>query len=723
MQAPPAPQAPVPNVAAVQPAPLPVAPVAATTYRESYLDPQHDAFGGNYINLYNEYAVGNTQPLPLRNSVYRAGNSGTLIHCLVHVKDPNGAVHDPGTIVAIHRLTRHDPRFGQLPLPYDNMGLGFFGDTQNGQVPTTVHVVDAWYNQTAVTQVPTAGLLAQEFAAHPADQFFGPYLAGAPDTTPVVTRPLILVPNKYAAPFLTTGMTPRDAYQVLMGMIQQDGNEVACEPLLDWLRATLTLRGGAAPTPITCVAPATPPFFVDPATQQAFTDYRVQTFYRDFPQLQAGHQHQSAVLIAQGLTTLTDEQRQSRLEAQQHHADRLAPKKPSDLFGPRLERLMKWCQVASEADLPPIYALLAKDKKRGRIALQVAVEDTLETLHYTEDFPVSTNLANKIQELKWSSALPDNLSLGLHLFSLGSLDAEVIEEQRLINQHADALYAGEASPALLDIVTVHDTKQDVCVPRTFAQLRYLVERSEALWTVLLGSQHPVPMQHRAFRDMLVTREQRLELISTRDPTYRHMVPALLGRTIQIEVNHWLQTQARTALPVAFASLTDVFIDIDRHKQWEPVFPPQYMSVVKPTGATGASVNVPYSSTASTAGTTASTLSTISSLGAASTTSPPTSAPSAAPAPRTNTVVRQVAYNESIFGRFKALGHKAQAVKAYVRKQRVAYPENAAGNKMCMSYHVIGVCNDTCRQASDHIVHTAAEDETLRAWCEEHFKIE
>ena len=60
--------------------------------------------------------------------------------------------------------------------------------------------------------------------------------------------------------------------------------------------------------------------------------------------------------------------------------------------------------------------------------MQVAVEDALETLHYVEDFLVSTNLANKIQELKWSSALPDNLSLGLHLFALGPLDAEVIEE-------------------------------------------------------------------------------------------------------------------------------------------------------------------------------------------------------------------------------------------------------------------------------------------------------
>jgi hypothetical protein len=73
-------------------------------------------------------------------------------------------------------------------------------------------------------------------------------------------------------------MKPRDAYQVLLGLIQQDGNAVACEPLLDWLRTTLTTRGGANPTPVTCTVPAVPPSFVDPAVQQSFADYRVQVF-------------------------------------------------------------------------------------------------------------------------------------------------------------------------------------------------------------------------------------------------------------------------------------------------------------------------------------------------------------------------------------------------------------------------------------------------------------
>ena len=695
MQAPPAGGVPLQAPVIANP-PAPLAAVAPTTYHAAYTDQQYDTFQGNYVNLYNEYATGNVQPLPLRNSVYRAGNGGTFLHCLVHVLDPTAGPDDPGRIIALHRLTRHDVRFGQLPLPYDGLGLAYFGDVYNGQVPTTVTIPDTWYNQIGPVQVPDHGLLAQEMAANPNGQLFGPYQAGQADVQPVTTRALVLVPNCYAAPFLTTGMTPKDAYVALRGMIQQAGQDVACEPLLDWLRVTMTRRQGAVTTPATMVPMATPPTFPDPHVQQQFLTYRVQILHRDFPQLQAGSQHHSAVLIAQGISTLTDEQRLARLEAQQRQAVNDAPKKPSDFFGTRLDRLLRWCQVNSEVDLPPIYAELAQTKKgKIRVTLQTAMEEALDNLHYVEDFPLSTTMATKIQDLKWSSAIPDNFSLGVHLFTLGTLDVEAMEAQRQINQHADALYSGDASPALLDIVTVHDNKQDVCIPRTFAQLRYLIERSEALWLVLLGSQHPVTLQHRAFRNTLVSREQRLELISTRDQAYRHMVPALLGRVVQIEVNHWLTTQARTAQPVPFANLTDVFHDIDRQRPWEPVFPPTYLSLPKAMGLPA--VSVAGDSNSSTAA------STLTNFSGGNTAPSSNASASAAPPPApSSAVLRNPAWKDSVFGQFKAMNIKAKAVKEQVRKNRVAYPTNKRGDNMCITYHALGICNENCRMATDHI---------------------
>jgi hypothetical protein len=322
------------------------APVAPNTYLEKYMDPANDPFAGNYLNLYNEYAVGNTQPATLRTAVYRDGNVGTLLHGLVHVRDALAGPNDPGIIMALHRLSRHDPRLGQVPQPYDNLGLAFFGDLVNGQLPATVVVPDAWFNQTAQVQAPTVGHLAQLLAAQPGTEAFGPYLAGQADVTPVVTRKIILVPNKYVAPFLSVGMKPREAYELLVDLIQQDGQDIACEPLIEWLRATLTVPGGNGPqVPVTAVLPAAAPTFANPQVQQAFAMYRLGIYQNDFPHHTPGHSYQSATLIAQGLSALTDEQRLTRQEAQQRQDAKSAQKLPRDLFGVLLDRLMRWCQV------------------------------------------------------------------------------------------------------------------------------------------------------------------------------------------------------------------------------------------------------------------------------------------------------------------------------------------------------------------------------------------
>lgn len=474
--------APQPNVVVVPAGGMAQAAVQPNNYRGLYQQPAADPFQENYVNLYNEYNVGTTTPLDLRNAIYRDGNTGTYLNILVHVRETNAAPEVPGHIVGYHRLTRRDTRLGQLPLPFDNQGLAYFGDVINGQAPSTVVVPDALYNQLPVVQVPTEARLQQLFAAEPNRETFGPFAAGDPDVTAVITRGLVVVPNRYVVPFLTTGMTPKAAYNVLLGMITQDGNEVACASLLDWLRVTLTHRGPGPQDPArTCHKPLASPTFIRPEDQQAFASYRLEILHKDLPHLQPGVHHNSAVLIAQGLTALTSEQRLARQEAEMHRQNKDAPKTAADYFGVLLERVMRWCQVANEQELPPIYETLANTKKgKIRIVLQTAIEDALTNLRYVEDFPVSPPLATKIVELKWHSLLKDDFTVGLNVFCLGSLEEDVMEDQRKINHHADAIASGSAAPSLLDVATLHDGKHDVCIPRTFAQLRYCVERSQAL---------------------------------------------------------------------------------------------------------------------------------------------------------------------------------------------------------------------------------------------------
>lgn len=698
------------------------APHQATTYREFYGQPGADAFGGNYANLYNEYSVGNTTPADLRNIIYRDGNTGVCLSVLIHVRDPQAAADNPGTIVGYHRLTRRDTRLGQTARPFDNQGLAYFGDVVNGQAPGTVIIPDALYNQLPVVQVPTDARFQQLDAADPNETTYGPFAAGEPDVNPITTRGLIIVPNKYVAPFLTTGLRPKEAYRAIRGMVQRDANEVACAELLDWLRVAMTKRAPGQP-PRTCQPPLASPVFASPEDQQAFAAYRLDIMHRDLPSTQPGVHTNSAALIAQGITALTNEQRQTRQEAEQQRLARDAPKTAADYFGVLLERVMRWCQVASERDLPPIYDVLANTKKgKVRIVLQTAVEDALTNLRYLEDFPLSPPLATKIVELKWHSPLKDDFTVGLNIFCLGSLEDEVMEDQRRINHHADTIASGDAAPALMDVATIHDGKHDVCIPRTFAQLRYCVERSQALWHVLLGPQHPVTHQHQLYRNLLIGHEKRLERTTTRDPSHRFLVPALLARVIQLEVNHWLDTQLRTAAPVHFHQLTEVFADIERERNWEPSFPSRYIQLDNATQWKG--VGPPGSTivAGTTATTAVSTLSGASSMiGGTHNAHMPNS--SATSAPARNTMVRNMSYRSTSFEEFKAMGIRIGRLKDQLKERNVKIPPNAAGAPMCLAFHVLGYCNERCNSSKDHAPHTDSEDKTLVTWCKEHFKLE
>jgi hypothetical protein len=283
-----------------------------------------------------------------------------------------------------------------------------------------------------------------------------------------------------------------------------------------------------------------------------FLDYRRNIAHQDLPLISSAGQQQGAQVIANGLATLAAEQRQTREEAAKHRRQRDARKTPQDFYGVLLERLMRWSQVVDERHLTPIHEEVANAKKsRLRGLLQTAVEDCLYANDFIEDFPVSTALASKILELNWHSALPDDFSCGLNLFAVGSLETTAVEAQRQQNRQADLLTANDGTASLGDIAEVTTPKGDVTLPRTFAQLRYLVQRMFALWSVLLGPQHPLTTGYKDFQDQLIRREKSFEsVVETHDPSQRYMVPALVGRWLQLRTNLWLQTQAKTATPIA-----------------------------------------------------------------------------------------------------------------------------------------------------------------------------
>ena len=493
-------------MAAVPPA-MPGLPLlTAHPYREWYADHARDPFIGNYPAIYANYALtqANT-PQVVRNRICSNGNNGTPIGHVLLVRPVNGAAGSPGKVQAYHRTVRFEP--GLIgATPFDSVAYAFLGDIQAGHLPPSVVWEGVYFNRTQDIQVPTAAYMDQLLAGDPTLEQVGPYAAGTADTELVNTRISMFIPNRYINLLLEhDGMTPREAWLRIRGAIINDGLAAECEMLLDWFRVALTRRHAGVASPMVQEPPLTQPL-TDIRESNIFQKFRGDIVDHDHPNLRTNQVTAGAHMVAQGLTDIAT---QTRLQRESDEARRLAEaqKTPADLFPTGLPKLLRWCQVASENLLPPIYARAAGAKKGDRRKiLQDQVTETLEALGYQHEFPITTKLSQKVFDLEWSSRLVDDFSLGLNLFVMGWVVEEVSEVRKMRNAQADALYGGHAAPSLADATAILETDDTVHIPTTVSQLRYSVELSHAMWHTLLGPNHELVNQHRAYRLALVNKE-------------------------------------------------------------------------------------------------------------------------------------------------------------------------------------------------------------------------
>jgi hypothetical protein len=548
--------------------------IVANPYRDWYSDNTRDPFVGHYAAMYANYELANA-PQVVRTRIYPNGNNGVPIGHLLLVAQPNAAT----IIQGYHRVTRYEPSLVGTS-PFDDVAYAFLGDIRNGQTPHTVVWDDTYFNRVAAVQVPTAANLDQLLAADPAAQLVGPFAAGTADTEAVTVRTSVFLPNRYMSMLLDDNMSPRQAWEQVRGAIVADGTADDCEPLLDWFRVVLTRRAANLGSALNCEPPATQVIATgrDAAT---FQRYRMGIVERDHPNLRAGPMTHGAQLIAGGLNDLATQSRLAR-ETDKARRQQERNKTPQDLFPAGLQKLMRWCQANNQSQLPQIYTDLAQAKKGNRrITIQAAVSNAMENLGYGQDFPITTKVAARVVDLEWAHQMTNDLSLGLHVFTLGWLTAAETEHVKHQNSVADMMISGLTAPSVSDAAAILGASGDVRIPRTFAQLRYSVEHLHAFWYVHLGPGHPMTLRLQEYHRVLINQEAILELVVPRNNVPRSWVPALLAWRLQIDCQVWMSEQARSDYPVLMPALTDVFSEMARKKDWAPELPPEYFRMEAP----------------------------------------------------------------------------------------------------------------------------------------------
>jgi hypothetical protein len=355
-------------------------------------------------------------------------------------------------------------------------------------------------------------------------------------------------------------------------------------------------------------------------------------------------------------------------------------------------KLLRWCHVQDEALLPDIWKQLANAPKgQHRRVIQGAMDDTCEQLGFRNlNFQITTTVSKKVVGLEWVMHVADDLSTGLHPFTVGYVTAEQAKAQRQRNRESDMLYANEAAPSLANTkALLSDSK--VHIPFTILQGRLTHQQAYVLYYTLLGgTQHPLVQQYKQHYEEYMSREAELESVHPRDPRHYYLVPALLVWWVQLEVSYLIRRQSTSNTPVGPPSLQVLFDDIARGKDWAPLLPKRYLAK---DAATPTQVNTDTGSAIS--GLTGSS----GSIGS----NPQGGTPAA------TSDVPKVEYNleyQDRFQKYKEMGLPTRQVKAFCLKQKVKLPWNHALKKsMCISFHIKGVCNNRCGSSGDHKPHT------------------
>jgi hypothetical protein len=292
------------------------------------------------------------------------------------------------------------------------------------------------------------------------------------------------VPPRYVTLFLENDLTPREGYETFLAAATANNDVGDCAPLLQWMRLALTRTAVGQASTL-----ARPPPTV-PLADATLIEHRWSFVVRDLPVLDPSQVQHGAHYIAASIGALAHEQRVARHEDQLRRvAD--STKTPQAHFGTAIRTILRLCQVSHESMLPPLYRELAKAPKRQELGvIQAAVDDAATALGVHVSLVVTPHLGKKLATLAWKMSDADDLSTGVHPFSVGyKTPAERQAQLSLIQLHQMVMENGTA-PSLQDAQLL-TSSDNVTMPLTITSGRYTMLNLLMILHAGLGATHPM----------------------------------------------------------------------------------------------------------------------------------------------------------------------------------------------------------------------------------------
>ena len=87
------------------------------------------------------------------------------------------------------------------------------------------------------------------------------------------------------------------------------------------------------------------------------------------------------------------------------------------------------------------------------------------------------------------------------------------------------------------------------------------------------------------------------------------------------------------------------------------------------------------------------------------------------------MVANLHYKANLFDRFKSMHLKTRDVLESANTRANPQPfGNDGTTRMCLSFHLKGMCNGRCGRCADHQCHSDQLDEKLKEWANVHYKL-
>lgn len=658
-------------------------------------DPSKDPWNGQYQHLLAPFDIDinngahNMQPAQVRETLTNSTQNLEPIATILLHQD----------VARVYLLpVRMSSTLGvQYPAHIDGRMFALDGDLHRN-CPLVVELPDNLFNMTAnQLQVPTVPHITAQLAADPALTIMGPYNPGDANTEVVRTRSIVTVPFAYAQLFLASErMSPRMYFEQVYPAILNDGNAQSCLPLTRFFQLSITDNGQGTST---LNVPNLP---TGSRSNHLLAKYD-RLIRSHFPQLDTNLQQLQNTQIASQIAQLTQAYQQGRLEDTFRREEK-ANTPISSWLGERVAtKLLHYCAVPAETQLPAIWTQLAKAKHSDRLqVLQAAVSQKKVEMNQPHlQFAVTLPLLTTITSMDWEMVSKDSIETGLQPFRCFSSDDEAAMTHQ---QQVQLLLTGTSA-------SLEDTNRLLAGNKlqlpTNLNFSLFVLRISLLMQILLPAQHPlVSFLNELYQDL---------------ESYRHHIggfvtsqPSLNGSATGILICKWLantlsnyytlQGNQDGLVPIGRRP-NDISTAITMESSWEPLLSSAFIQKYKIREFCGALGSTPPGPRPS-------------SIAAGPSGPSPPSRPQTAQNRRLN----NPDWSESLFKTFSDRQVKTLTIRQLITAGKITSPlprsKVSPALVQCLGYHTKGQCNTACVNAHDHVNYTVAELAPLAQWCQE-----